>query len=395
MWKSFLNCAVALALVFIVGQPAWAQSTRPAAAPATAANADFVSNEGGFRVRFPGTPKTSVSQQTLPTGPAPYYQFVLTKGGVVYLVSYVDYPRAFNSPKTIKVFYDTSRDNSISGAAKLVTEKSVKADGVEGREFITEDGDSRLATRQFLVGRRLYQLIIGVTIKPGSPGLTPERVAQASAFLDSFHLLQKPADQTAYASETGDQTVATDGVRGSVEGHIYRNDVLAITMILPDGWHVIDDKQFEFANTRGSRSAAKSGLDDSIDRSLKNTANLIAVSKYSLGTSRNATMVMSTELLSDPKATPAAIAAGAMNVMKAALPLRVTKEISSIRVGGVDFAMFTAAVDLPDGVFRQSYYVTNRRGQALTVVFSYVFDDDATVMERSLLSLRFALMGGN
>jgi hypothetical protein len=353
-------------------------SNTPASAPA-----DFTPPDGGFRIKFPATPKPVDA-----TGSGIPQQWALTKGGIVYFVSYQDYPRPVTAPRDIKSVFEVAKTQALSDGEKLLSERELAADGAVGHEFVTEDAKSRLTTRIFLAGHRVFKLIAGLK-RPTAAGADPNQ-ALAQTFLDSFHLIGKPADRTAYATEPVDEPAPVEGMRGTVEAGMYRNDILALTMVLPDGWQVIDEKQFNYANSRGSRSAGGTGIDDSVDRSLHNTANLVAVSKYAFGTPRNATLVMSLERLAAPGVTSQTVANSALNAMKAELPLRVTKAVYLTRAGGTEFASFTTALDLPDGVFRQSYFVTIRRGQALTIVFSYVFDDDGLSLEKSLLSIRFA-----
>lgn len=388
--RGFGSVLFSLALITTVStQAGFAQGPTPSTAsvaPQTAAPAppaEFVSDEGGFRIKFPGTPKPVDAN-----GAGASKQFVLSQRGVVYLVSYQDYPRPVSAPRDIKSVFEVTRSQATSDGEKLLNERELTVDGSAGREFVTEDAKARMTTRVVLAGRRVYKLITAVK-RPSAPNTEPN-VAQGTAFLDSFHLLKRPDDRTAYGVDPVDPPVLEEGMRGSVEAGIYRNDLLAFTMVMPDGWQLVDEKQFNYANSRGSRSAGGGGTDDSIDRSLRNTANLVAVSKYTFGTTRNATMVLGLERLTDPKTTAQTVAASALSAMKAELPLRVTKDVYLTRAGGVEFAAFTTALDLADGVFRQSYFVTIRRGQALTIVFSYVYDDDGLTLEKSLLSMRFA-----
>lgn len=381
--------AVGALLTPFSAQSVFAQGTKPvtpAVAPrqqAPTAPDEFVSDVGGFRVLFPGTPKPVDAN-----GTGLSRQFVLSKAGVVYLVGYQDYPRPVTAPRDIKSVFEVARSQATSDGEKLLSERELKVDGAATREYVTEDADARMTTRVVLAGRRVYKLITAV--KRSSAAGAETNPAPGAAFLDSFHLLNKPEDRTAYAMDPSDQSVLEEGMRGSVEAGIYRNDMLAFTMVMPDGWQLVDEKQFQYANNRGSRSAGGGVTDDSIDRSIRNTANLVAVSKYSFGTPRNATMVLGLERLTAPDITAKTVATSALNAMKSELPLRITKDVYLTRAGGVEFAAFTTALDLADGVFRQSYFVTIRRGQAVTIVFSYVYDDDGLTLEKSLLSMRFA-----
>ncbi len=368
-----LSAFAAIAL----SMPIRAQSGSLAPVPA-----DFVSNVGGFRIKFPATPKSDTG------GVSPH--FILTKGGVVYFVGYQDYPRPITAPPDIKSIFEVARTQAVSDGEKLLSEREFKVDGAPGREFVTDDARAQFTTRVILAGRRVYKVIAGVKKAAGAVPTPNANGALVTTFLDSFHLLNRPEDRTAYASESVDEPVLMEGMRGSVEGNLYRNDVLSMTMQLPDGWQVVDEKQFAYANNRGGRSAGTGGVDDSVDRSLRNTAHLVAVSKYAFGTPRNATMVVSLERLADPSRDARTVAASALAAMKAELPLRVTKDVYMTRAGGVELASFTTALDLADGVFRQSYFVTIRRGQAITIVFSYVYDDDGLTLEKSLLSIRMA-----
>jgi hypothetical protein len=378
MAVSILAAVIFVAVGSVVGSFAQTPSNVPASTPV-----DFAPTDGGFRIKFPAPPKPVDAN-----GSGVPQQFALTKGGIVYFVSYQDYPQPITAARDIKSVFEVAKTQALSDGEKLLSERELTADGAAGHEFVTEDAKARLTTRIFLAGHRVFKLIAGIK-RPAATGPAPNQ-ALALAFLDSFHLISKPVDRTAYATEPADAPVLGEGTRGTVEAGMYRNDILALTMVMPDGWQVIDEKQFNYANSRGSRSAGGSGIDDSVDRSLRNTANLVAVSKYAFGTPRNATLVMSLERLAAPGVTAQTVANSALSAMKAELPLRVTKDVYLTRAGGTEFASFTTALDLPDGVFRQSYFVTIRRGQALTIVFSYVFDEDGLSLEKSLLSIRFA-----
>lgn len=151
----------------------------------------YTSTDGRFTVNFPQA-EVKQENQTINLGgctPTPQkpcdtttlYQFSveLANGYVSYMVMYNDYPGNYASgdPQTV---LQTTRDGAASGKT-LLSDIVIGLNGVPGREFTAKDGTWNYTVRQFLQGKRLYQLIVVSS--------NDHPATQISQFLDSFKIL--------------------------------------------------------------------------------------------------------------------------------------------------------------------------------------------------------------
>jgi len=143
----------------------------------------YTSTEGRFSVQFPAG---QVAQENEPIslqagGSSTLYEFSVSSadGNVAYMVMYNDYPASYASgdPQTVLA---TTRDGAVKGKT-LVSDIAISLNGVPGREFTAKDDTWNYTVRQFLQGKRLYQLII--VSKPDHPATL------TSDFLTSFKIL--------------------------------------------------------------------------------------------------------------------------------------------------------------------------------------------------------------
>jgi hypothetical protein len=143
----------------------------------------YTSTEGHFTVSFPGSASVTTSNEPInfkDGQTATMYEFSveLDSGNVAYLVMYNDYgPNDANGdPQTVLA---ATRDGAVSGKT-LLSDMVISLNGVPGREFTAKDDTWNYTVRQFLQGKRLFQLI--VVSSPSHPA------TQTSAFLDSFRI---------------------------------------------------------------------------------------------------------------------------------------------------------------------------------------------------------------
>jgi hypothetical protein len=143
----------------------------------------YTSSDGRFSVQFPaGEVKTGTEPIPL-TGndTSTLYEFWIESdgGNVSYMVMYNDYPPAYANDGADAVLGRT-RDGALKGKTTL-SDMAISLNGVPGREFTAKDDTWNYTVRQFLSGKRLYQMI--VVSKPDHPATL------TSAFLDSFKIL--------------------------------------------------------------------------------------------------------------------------------------------------------------------------------------------------------------
>ncbi len=142
----------------------------------------YSSDVGRFTVQFPGG---EVKQDTQPitlqgTDTSTLYEFYTESadGNVSYMLMYNDYPAAYANDGSDAVLART-RDGAVKGKT-LLSDMAITLNGIPGREFTAKDDTWNFTVRQFISGKRLYQLI--VVSKPSAPA------TQTSDFLDSFKI---------------------------------------------------------------------------------------------------------------------------------------------------------------------------------------------------------------
>jgi hypothetical protein len=147
---------------------------------------EFVSKEGGFKVLMPGTPKTDKLDSESDFGKGVLHMNSVQAGMAMYAANYCDFPAEIKKA-ALKQVYDSSRDGAVANMeGKLATEKDIKLGEHSGREIQIEvAGGSRLfRARVFLVGQRLYQVVVFGTKESASSKDTDK-------FFDSFKLTEK------------------------------------------------------------------------------------------------------------------------------------------------------------------------------------------------------------
>ena len=142
----------------------------------------YTSIEGRFTVTFPGgTPK--LDSQTVDLkggGSTTLYQFWTEpdNNNVSYMVMYNDYSADYANGDP-QATLATTRDGAVSGKT-LLSDIVISLNGIPGREFTAKDATWNYTVRQFLQGKRLYQLIV---VSSASHPAT-----QTSAFMTSFRI---------------------------------------------------------------------------------------------------------------------------------------------------------------------------------------------------------------
>jgi hypothetical protein len=123
----------------------------------------FASDEGGFSIRFPGTPEETNVLVKVAAGEfeMPCY-FVWADVQTEYAVNYVDYPRNVDKLGTEKIF-DLSMASVAGAFGKIVFYRDMSFKGYPAREFeFVAGGRANFSgrVRLILVHQRLYQILV-------------------------------------------------------------------------------------------------------------------------------------------------------------------------------------------------------------------------------------------
>jgi hypothetical protein len=122
----------------------------------------YTSTDGRFTVNFPQAEVKSSSQSIdlKGGGTTTLYQFwiELASGNVSYMVMYNDYSADYanGDPQTVLA---TTRDGAVGGKT-LLSDTVISLNGIPGREFTAKDDTWNYTVRQYLSGKRLYQMIV-------------------------------------------------------------------------------------------------------------------------------------------------------------------------------------------------------------------------------------------
>jgi hypothetical protein len=128
----------------------------------------LASAEGHFTAVFPGEPKLTKSTAKTTTGitaNSSSWAFSSSDGNEAWGVRMATYA----SP--VKTDYDAAVSGAVAAVkGKLVSQKTIRQSGVEGREILVSFGDSEGRERMLWIGDRFYQILFvskaGTTYAP-------------------------------------------------------------------------------------------------------------------------------------------------------------------------------------------------------------------------------------
>ncbi|OGJ42881.1 hypothetical protein A3B60_01770 [Candidatus Peregrinibacteria bacterium RIFCSPLOWO2_01_FULL_39_12] len=148
---------------------------------------EFVSEDGNFKINFPKEPEVSTSTVPTEVGDIAMYTFMYEESVTkVYLVSYAEYPTELMKSADSKELLKGSKDGQVANlgeGAKVDEEKEITIGKYPGTYFKANGGGFYVAAKNYLVGNRLYQLVI---MRDGSYPSDED----VKGFLDTFELLE-------------------------------------------------------------------------------------------------------------------------------------------------------------------------------------------------------------
>jgi hypothetical protein len=158
----------------------------PEAAPAETPLVELAAPEG-FKVQMPANPKVSRTQSPTPSGNVAVGTWSTeTPEGVTFSVSTADYPESIIASIAPTSFLNSVRDGVVKQLQGTVkSEEEITLDGYPGKAFTAESSRGEVKVRNYLVGPRLYTLLVVYNPSIGAP-------AQADTFLGSLALVNPP-----------------------------------------------------------------------------------------------------------------------------------------------------------------------------------------------------------
>ena len=202
------------------------------------------------------------------------------------------------------------------------------------------------------------------------------------------------AQAGAAPATTHDAAAAPD--RGSLDGGAYTNDFFGLTLRLPEGWKAHGEAVREKNKEAGRKlfDAGDPAARARLEKGVGNTLNLLTAYQYPLGAAVhfNPAFLCAAEKI--PDAASAATDADYMAVLKQTFrysqaPINVDRDVYTEQVGGLPFSVIDITTKFPDAVGHQRYYAHIRRGYALTLVLTYLTDEQLRTLDGVVRSVRF------
>lgn len=140
----------------------------------------------GFKVQMPPNPKVDRKTAPTPSGEVKVGSWATqTPEGVTFSVSTADYPESVIASISPNAFLNSVRDGVVKQLQGTVkSEEEITLDGYPGKAFTAESGQGEVKVRNYLVGPRLYTLLVVYNPSIGAP--------QADTFLNSLALVNPP-----------------------------------------------------------------------------------------------------------------------------------------------------------------------------------------------------------
>jgi hypothetical protein len=164
----------------------------------------------GFTVMFPGSPEPQRGEVAIPGGKVKTAAWTVNHpSGVLYSISTADYPEKIVAANPAAAFLNEGKNglvNQLKGTVKA--EEEITLQGYAGKSFTVSSDSGEVRARNFLVGPRLYTLLVLYNPSIGAP--------EADQFLTSLALINPPPAITPATPATAtDGGTTTDGGMGT------------------------------------------------------------------------------------------------------------------------------------------------------------------------------------
>lgn len=334
---------------------------------------EFVSEEGGFKVKLPILPTRTVSKVEMAFGKADVTQFRVITRTTGFIVGFVEFPSGISDVEEIEMRYDLARDSLLeTGKDRLISEKNISLNNFAGREFVIQSAQLVQTVRIFIINQRMFTLI-GVT----PPNLKAANQASINKFLNSFELTKLPEAKF-------EAVKLPDDFGSKFTGRVYRSSFFDFSVELPEDWKILSNEEIdilrEIVNNEAGISGSTEGKMTTI--SLNRTAILAGAinmdgASIMIGAERPDFANMPLEQ------TMKTIRENNLSSKKE----KITKDVYPLMLGGVLFyALDTQNIE---DKTRQRIIVTKRKELIFQIIFTYKIESHLRILEESIKTVQF------
>lgn len=164
------------------------------------------SPEDGFTAKMPGAAQVARNKVTIPSGDVTIATWNSNVDGVIYALTTADYPTKFVAGRSPETMINREGRDSLIAQLKgtLKSEENITInDTYPGKAFVVSSDAGEVKARAYLVGPRLYTLLVLYNPSIGAPA--------ADEFLQSLTLINPLPPVERGGSTSGTGTEATEG----------------------------------------------------------------------------------------------------------------------------------------------------------------------------------------
>lgn len=342
----------------------------------------FHSPASGFRIAFPGKPKTEVSSVNGAFGPTKYSSYSLDTSLGSYVVGVVDFPVAIKDKLDLNMRFDAMRDGEVSRMKGRVTTDSEFFFGSNYGRSVVVEGDTVSSSNRFIVvEQRMFILSVYTkgNLSRQSNTLRNANLKRVNDFLNSFEVTSIPAPLLTAVELPEDLGVSV------VDGTVFCS-FFSVSIQAPAGWHFLEKEESEIVMEIGKESIAEKRPELGEFISDERQRLLFAASKKPISSETNSAMfMMVAENAPFPNFRPLNVAQTFTKMFLDKTDV-VTKKPSETNIGEFEFAW----LETRDSVtkVRQRLYWANVKGASLHFVLTFVDEMELQEMLRALNSLK-------
>lgn len=353
-----------------------------------------MSGEGRFSVSFPGIPKKGGQVLNTGVGSLPSFSVTLKTGMAEYLISYMDFPSAFDDKLALKAAYDFGRDETLSAnQLVLVSDRDLSVQGHIGRQIIAVGNGQLFNSRIIAVDKRLYQVVVMTRdYRKNRPATIKLFETAISKFLDSFKFVVDAPEIIAQVAEQATATGAVD--LGRIENFVYVNHYFGFQVSLPESWSIMERDVTDAAIqvSKETLKGSDSHRNSEIEQSIAKTYLFFSVTKFPLRTP-NVTPAMlhcGIERLSGSPVTARVYLENSRDLMlHSTFQYKLLHDVYPETIGGLSFFVMDMQQSDANVILKQKYYATILKGHALFFVTNYFVDADGIDMDKIIHGAKF------
>ena len=142
----------------------------------------FSPKDGGYSVKLPGEPTVRLLPHVTEEGRTISTLYELTREDITYVVGYMNHPISVEAANRDKFLSMAAESGITSAGGTVIGNTAISLDGSPGREVTGEIKGFSYRSRVYLVGKRLYLLIVSLPSNKTNS-------ENAAKFFESFKII--------------------------------------------------------------------------------------------------------------------------------------------------------------------------------------------------------------